>query len=321
MNSPLAILTADWHMSHVAPACRAERTTAEWYSTQANYIGQVRDLCNNLKAPLLIAGDLFDRPDNPAELVNFIIREFAQFKHYVFAVPGQHDLFHHALVDIKRTSYWTLVESASILNLSQDKPGGYRGLPLSLYGYAWGLDPPQELPLRFHPDGTPDTDPKIAVTHRYVWTAKPNTGHPLAEGHSELGQQYQKFRQFDVVLSGDNHLFFYVHNKELRPTSWFNSGSFLIRKMDEMKHRPCVGILYSDGTVKSHYLDTSKDQFVVAPEGTEAVGLDPEELLKELRGLGDKAIDFGAALRRLSARKGVTEGVRDAVIKCLEEQK
>lgn len=309
MSRPIAVLSSDWHLSHKPPAVRAE---ADWYAVMANYIGQVREVCEGSKIPLVLAGDLFDRPDNPAELVNFVMREFSQFDQMIYAVPGQHDLFHHDLKDIGRTSYWTLVESGTIINL-KPRETYYPEWGLHLHGFPWGT-PLKPLADRGKPDAI-----HLAVVHKYVWTSSVG-GHPGAKEEDRSPNFIRSLKGFDVIVVGDNHKSWSISVPGSPRT--FNLGSFMRRKADEIDHRPRVGILYDDGTIKEHFLDTSRDLFRPVEEvvSTES-GLDPEEFLKVLRELGDVTLNFKEAVRHFLRQNKVAPGVRKAVLDCLESGK
>ncbi len=321
MRKAVALLTGDWHFSHRAPACRAEQLTAEWYGVMANYLGQIRDLSNCLEVPTLCAGDLFDRPDNPAELVNFAIKQLGQFRKKIYAVPGNHDLIHNRLDDLKRTSYWTLVEADVIVNLNPKDlfhEGATRYDRLWLSAFPEGVEP---RPLEAKSLTT--MMPYIAVCHKYIWDG--SAYHPGVTTDSAILMNRDKFKDYDFVALGDNHKGWLRQPCGRYPGFW-NGGTLIRRKSDEINHKPAVGILYKHGpefkmSVEPHYLDVSNDRFIDAPEGVEAVGLDDEELLKELRSLGSSAIDFGQTLLRVMDRKSVRREVRDLVNKLLEEEK
>jgi DNA repair exonuclease SbcCD nuclease subunit len=310
MSTPItAVLSADWHLSHKPPAARAE---TDWYAVMANYIGQVRSLCGIYKCPLVIAGDLFDRPDNPAELVNFVMKELGSFDHKIYAVPGQHDLFHHDLKDIKRTSYWTLVESNTIINLEPNVPH-YDSCGTWLHGFPWGT-PLKPLTVRNKLGRNMGT--RLAVVHKYVWTTSTG-GHPGAKNEDRSSYFIQSLKGFDAIVVGDNHQSWSISVPGYPRT--LNPGSFIRRKADEIDHRPRVGILLDDGTIKENFLDTSKDRFRPAEEvvSTES-GLDPEEFLKTLRELGDVTLNFKETVRYFLRQNRVSPKVRKAVLDCLE---
>ena len=104
-----AIAISDLHLTLNTPSCRAEK---DWLEVMSGYFQQVKDYHQQVEGipygnvvPIICAGDVFDRPNPPIELVNWAIRTLPT----MYSVPGQHDLVHHNLSDIKKSAYWTLV--------------------------------------------------------------------------------------------------------------------------------------------------------------------------------------------------------------------
>src|SRR5574340_1610341 len=76
----VAILCSDIHLSHRPPLARA--CEDDWYGVQAGYLQQVFTLAGDVGkprgmrgVPIVIAGDIFDKPQPPVELVNFALRQ------------------------------------------------------------------------------------------------------------------------------------------------------------------------------------------------------------------------------------------------------
>jgi DNA repair exonuclease SbcCD nuclease subunit len=115
VRTAVACCVADLHLSERVPAARGE-SPAEWLETQANYLRQIDDIARSLGVPVLIAGDVFDRWNAPAELINFAIDHMPTG---VLSVPGNHDLPNHDLDQIERSAYWTLVRAGALSYLDE----------------------------------------------------------------------------------------------------------------------------------------------------------------------------------------------------------
>jgi hypothetical protein len=306
---PISIVCSDLHLSHKAPSCRAEK---DWYEVQARYLKQLDKLAqpvfragNLLEAalPVIIAGDIFDdgwRPGrHPPELTSFALNHLPK---NCWTIPGQHDLPHHNLGDIYKSAYWTLVRAGKIRDLFSmlisPEVNGTR-----LYGFPWGIEP---KPLKFPSDLLVE----VAVVHKYIW--KKGTGYPGAPEEARLKNLKPCFNGYDAVVVGDNHIHWQLGNV-------FNCGCFIRRKRDEIPLEPSVGILYSNGSIIRHKLDTSEDRFVDGDGNDSKVreGTDFSSLIEELKGLADKATDFADALNRELDRVKAPEGVRKLVLKAL----
>lgn len=314
---PVCVATADWHLCHTPPAARGE-TRSEWYDRQADYLGQINDVAGSFGGvPVLIAGDVFDKYDNPAQLVNFTIRELNKFKSPVLAVPGQHDLPEHRYQDGHRSSYWTLVEAGAITNLTPatgkmtlaNKPKR-----LLVYGFPWGF-PVRPIPESFRRTG----ELQIALVHAYLWN-DPDDAYPNAPESGMLIHCVKWFQGYDVVVSGDNHQHWACSTDKLNV---WNCGSLMRRRSDQRDHQPRVGIVYSNGSVRPHFLDVSKDEFRDVPDDVtpENAGLDTEELIRQLRSLGDSALNFKEAVLAYCRANPVAAEARRLALSFLEDGK
>lgn len=290
MVKPVALLCSDLHLSHTPPAARSAEP--DWYAAQKRVLDEVKDW--NL--PVLCAGDIFDRWNSPAELINFALECLPDG---MICIPGQHDLPNHRLDEIQRSAYWTLVKAGKIKNLYYHEwyeAGDFRAV---LHPYPWSVDvEPTEKSSTF----------KIAIIHAYIW--KSGYSYPGADENKHvIKYQMERLAGYDVAVFGDNHKSFLDGNV-------FNCGTMMRRKIDEMDYRPNVGILHDDGSIKLHYLDTSKDQFIDVDEPKQVLA-DTREFIRELKLLDQDSLDFREAVHRFLDQQDVSPGVRGAVVECL----
>lgn len=312
----VAILCADLHLSLRPPVFRSAEP--DWLEAQKRILEEIWHLAwpdRSWHIPIIIAGDLFDRPDNPAQLVNFAL-EYLPPK--VYACCGQHDLLRHRYKDIDRTSYGTLVRAGRITNLPPKECVEVLGaVPLRLWGFPWGFKP------RPNP-GPHDLGLDIAIIHRYVW--RDGAGYPGAPAEAKVGELGKSLSGYDLALVGDNHQPFECRVKVQtdshlsKPKTCFvhNNGSLLRRHSDEINHRPSVGLLKLDGTVERHYLDTSKDLTLEPTEAAKVEGLDLTGFLDELVALGESGLDFVHTVKRYLTDHGIPRGVADVILGSLE---
>jgi hypothetical protein len=310
-ESPVAaLLVADIHLSHRPPAIRS--VEEDWYAAMKRPLLELKKLADkHHPAPVIYAGDIFHdgwRANNcPPELVNFALRYLPRG----YGVPGQHDLQNHRLDNLERSAYWTLVEAGKIIHLAHEKPIEHASpVPLRLWGFPWGcpitpLESPNDMVL------------EIAVVHACVWIKK--TGYPGAPVEGRLKNLKEKLRGYDVAVFGDNHKPLYA---DAGDCAVWNCGAFLRRTRPEMDHLPRAGILHADRTVIPHFLDTKKDKFLSEEDVKAMESLSGcEGFLEELKTLGDSMTDFEAAVRLRIGSRDVSDGVRDAVLRCLEGRK
>lgn len=304
------MLCSDLHLSQRPPVARS--VEPDWYSTMAGYLGQLRGLSeghgtSGNPLPVICAGDIFDRWNAPAELINFALAYLPR----MYAVPGQHDLPHHSYEDIRKSAYWTLVEAGKIVNLEPGKPLGVG--TMQLWGFPWGT------PVEPCPE-TAYLGLDVAVIHSYLWTEKSRSGYPGAPKEKRLVVYAKKLKGYDAAVFGDNHKGFqsFVPSLGCRV---LNCGGYMRRKSDERDYQPTVGLLRSDGTITRYKLDVSEDKFLDSgdiPQSLRDNNIGFDTFLEELSAFGDAAINFNEAVHRLLEREKVSPVVKRIVLASLE---
>ncbi len=300
----VAILCSDLHLSQKPPLARSSEE--DWFKAMARSLRQLLDLSVQYQAPPICSGDLFDRWNAPAELINFALANAP----HMYALPGQHDLPNHSYKDIRRSAYWTLVEAGKIENIPPLGEVNIQGVqPIRLHGFPFGfpiqpLDNPHDLIL------------EIAVVHSYWWIK--NTGYHNAPDSSRVGMHKDRFRGYDVVVIGDNHTPWHC---KVGDTLLWNNGGFMRRKIDEVDYQPSVGLLHADGTITRHFLDCSKDKFLEPEKRTGVLELEGmQDFIEEVNQLSDSVIDFEDALKRFCHRKRIHPDVRKYVLQAMEKK-
>ena len=298
----VALLCSDLHLSHRQPVCRSGESS--WYEAQARPLKQLSALQERYDCPVVMAGDLFDRFNEPAELINFAIDMFPR---NVWAIPGQHDLAHHGYSRIHKSAYWTLVKSGVISNLEPDQPNQISD-EVACYGYPWGFDPEPIVPSKH--------GLTIAAIHAFVWKGR-STGHPGAPDDSKVQKWRERLQGYHVAVFGDNHIPFMSG----RNPTIFNCGCFQRRTKAEIPTQPGVGLLYVDGSVATVPFNVSEDIFLNTNT------LRSVESRSELSGLVDQlssltddtSLDFASTVREILKESKCSSGVRSLVLRAIEE--
>jgi DNA repair exonuclease SbcCD nuclease subunit len=260
---------------------------------------------------LLVAGDIFDRWNPPAELINFALRELPQ----CVAVPGQHDLPNHNYSEMMRSGYGTLVEAGKIVNVNV--PDDNEPFPVTagamLYGFPWGYE--------ICPTSDPPYAVRIAVAHRMIWTK--STGYEGAPDDKHLSRYKEFLRGYDVAIFGDNHKPF-VHRKWLSPyPTVVNCGGFFRRTVDQIDYVPHVYLIREDSSVEAVPLDVSQDVLIDSRKfmEREVAGRPMAEFLATLTGMKDTTISYEEAVARYMDANNVPAKVRRMVVAALGESK
>lgn len=311
----VALLVSDLHLSLRPPLARS--CEKDWLVIQAGYLRQLEEMLPSWETPIICAGDLFDRFQAPAELVNWCLDNLPQ----MFCVVGQHDLVHHDLTSLPKTSFWTLVKAKKLTYIDPQFPTrlplGSTDPGLVLHGFPWGV-PLKPLDRERQKQLGNDRALHVAVVHRYLWSDK-SGGYPGAPEDCKLSQTRKNLIGYDAAVFGDNHCpWLYPGNNGSCPV--LNHGAFILRKQDERKYVPTVGLLHASGRITTKLLDTSADRWL-DPEpgevGSVLAGLD--EFLGELEAAGEGSeLDFDDAVRRWLDGQGVKGRVRRRVLEALE---
>lgn len=302
----VACLVGDLHISQRPPLARS--VEPDWLDVQKGYMVQLDRIAGKHQCPILCAGDLFDTWQQPPEVVNLCL----EYLPFMYGVPGQHDMWHHNYGDVRKTSFWTLVKAKKFALLEPGKPIEIGvGTPLRLHGWPFGF------PIR--PPGKVYTlCLEVAIVHDYVWCK--GTGYQGAPEEKRVKNRKRNLLGYDVVVSGDNHQAFTIQGDGKKSPTIYNCGGFQRRKQDERSYRPSVGILYSNGTVKREYLDTSKDRFLEPDKLLELFNSDRyQEIVDELNVLGDGAIDFAEAIRHRLGKEDVRPLSKDMTLEAMEK--
>lgn len=309
MREVIAIICADLHLQARPPVARAAEP--DWWAAMARPLAELSALQQRHGCPVLVAGDIFDRWNAPPEVTNFALDHLPAA---CYAVPGQHDLPHHAYADIRRSAYWTLAATGKITNI---EPGSLLAVAPGLVvgGFGWGT------PLRPLSRGEGLDVVTVALIHRYVW--RRGCGYVGAPDSAKVAAYVGDLAGWDVAAFGDNHKGFHVDRVRGVPGCELvvlNCGGFMRRKIDEREYQPHIGLLYSDGSVLRHPLDCTADVFSGPTATATATAGTPDtaEFLAGLRALGHEGLDYRAAVLRHMEANCTPPAIREIVLHAME---
>ena len=319
MSEVIAVLCSDIHLSERVPSARSAEP--DWLEAQARPLEELKSLAEKHDCPVVAAGDIFDRYNSSAALINWAIRHLPK----MYAIPGQHDLPHHNYEDIEKSAYHRLTKAGKIINIDPTRGQHItiaREHSMQLYGYPWGY------PIKKLEYGPSNLSLNIALIHEYCWV--PNKLYPGAPEEQQITNHRKQLTQFDVVVFGDNHKGFKTtiqcpfRNKKgyASKTSVFNCGTLMKRTIDEVCYVPRVGIIMDDGTIKIHYLNTEHDiidtehiRHATTPE------LDVTEFMDALEGLQRNPLDFRLAVEHWIQKTKPSKEIEQELLASMEKKK
>jgi DNA repair exonuclease SbcCD nuclease subunit len=296
----VAILCADIHLTLKPPLARMKEE--DWLDAQYRPLKQMRDLADKYEVPILCAGDVFDRWHSSAELINWALDHLPK----MYAIPGQHDLPTHNYELIHKSAYQTLAKAdCGLIDLVPYDVCEINDLHVEAFPWGHHLTQPQHSNYK---------QLKIALVHQYVWIV--GKTYPGAPMDAMLRKGSKGLKGWDVVVYGDNHKGFITTKGK---TTVFNCGTLQRRKSDEIGYKPQVGLLYSDGSVKPHYLDTSSDIIEETSSSREVKeDMELEEFLGELTKLQDSSLDFEETMKRVLRDRKPPKQVRQLVLEAMK---
>jgi DNA repair exonuclease SbcCD nuclease subunit len=300
----IAIACADIHLSDKPPVARSAEQ--DWYDSMARPLDQLRSLSKQHDCPILCAGDVFHKWDSPAQLINFALEMLPD---RILSIYGQHDLPNHNPEEIKRSAFWTLCKSKKITGLEVGRVF-LQNLAIEAFPFGTELQ-----------SAKPHDRIKLALIHRYVWY-----GNYKYEGAPEEGNAVRianHLKGFNLVISGDNHLRFTWQGVKGLPTV-FNAGSLMRRNIDQIQHRPRVGLIWSDGRITSKDLDSSQDRFIdissIAETGEAIDRFGISNFLEEIAGLKETTLEFREVLDRWLESNKVSSRVRNVILAAVKKK-
>jgi len=299
----IAVAISDLHLTLNRPACRADK---DWMAVQAGYLQQVKDLAAEHHAPVLCAGDIFDRWNPPPELIHFALKHLPD---EMISVPGQHDLPNHMMDQKHRSAYGVLVQARKIIDLSHLLVIDHCRFNLTVHGFGWEQ--------KIEPLTKEEREKKDAVTvaliHRYVW--KDKHSYPGAPETARIDSYTKALKGYDVAVVGDNHMGFLTNAGDCRV---LNCGGFIRRKSDEIEYVPKAGLIFSDGTVKRVAYDTKDDVFDLAVSKRDEVPVNMQEFIEGLEKLGEHGLDFREAVINHLKKETIKPKTKEIILAALK---
>ena len=301
MDDVQLICIADCHFGQRRPVARA----GDWKQARRRVLDQLWELQATYKCPIVCAGDILHSWREPAELVNFLLR----YMPTIHSIAGNHDCPWHDLKELSRSAFWTLVEAGKVVYIPPGKPVEVNpGRPIRLHGFPVGhpvkpLAEPHDMAI------------EVAVCHEYVW--RDGTNYVGAKSDTHVETWKARTKGYDLIIVGDNHHSFLA---EFRKRVLWNCGGLMRRNADEIDYSPSVGLFLTDGTMKRHFLDVSKDEWDNTGNLMDMSKADVSGFVDELASLAAAGLDFGEAVKRTLDEMKPSDSVRKAVLGALDSK-
>lgn len=246
LKKPIAAFVADIHWTGRTPEYRKE--TCSFYTVIAKKLMELTAYAKSHGIPTFVAGDTFDRSRDFMDM--WTMRQFllhhAPCPQRIYAVPGQHDLFHHNPND-RATSLNAIIADDGCLTDMPDVGMDIGAGVAEVYGAGWG----QAIPIPENPEAF-----NVLVWHKTLWHRTPV--YPgQTEGNVTVEAAHLSKVGYKMVFSGDNHKAFDVETGGVR---FHNIGAFTRDDVTLKSQQPRFCVLFDDLSVESVYVG-EKDVF------------------------------------------------------------
>jgi DNA repair exonuclease SbcCD nuclease subunit len=280
---PTAVLAADLHILGNKPICR----TDDYIAAQWNKLKFISDLCKKYDIPLLVAGDLGDKPIWTMEMICKFSQIFSGVT--VVSVYGNHDLPSHNISNLEQSGIGVL-EYAGVIN------NGECGTFPDFYHYGEEMD---------HGEG------EIAVTHQMVLNGKED--YVGQKGNQALSL-LKSFPGYRLILTGDNHIPFVIkHEGRLL----VNPGSMMRNTIAQESHKPRVYLWYrGENEVIPVYLPI--EDGVISREHVKDRSAALDKLREVVQNNTSTSVDFRQNMSRRFDSEQLVNGVKSKILKCME---
>lgn len=231
-GKPIAIFCGSINLSLTPPALR--RNEPNWLSAMARPLDEIKEISENLNVPIFCAGGIFNYWKAEPELISFAMEHIS----FMYAIPGKNDIPFDNIDYMERSAFHTL-ENAGII-ISLDRYCAIDGGNYIVVNFPCekGFDPPKIKGIT-----------SIALINTYRWIKQLSE---LKNPHINPYKEYLSYCEFSIF--GDNNIpFCNINNKY----ATFNCGSLIRREIDEVNHRPKIGILTDKHKIISHELDSN----------------------------------------------------------------
>ncbi len=257
INQVDAILTSDWHLRPDTPTSR----TDDYQKAMWKKVEFIIALSRKHQCPILHAGDMFHKPNQPSwlieefmRLINKSIDKF-NLKNYtqidlllagqgIICVAGQHDLPAHNLNNWHKSALGAMTRASYTIPLGATIYNHWSSNVFNAKGFSFG----QEL------EHNPDEDFDVAIIHKMVIEDKPEWPGQVADSAISILKKYPLFK---LIITGDNHRPF---TAEYKGQLLVNPGSMMRMTAAQIVHKPRVYLWNAkENSVEVVYLPIEKD--------------------------------------------------------------
>jgi DNA repair exonuclease SbcCD nuclease subunit len=289
------ILTSDWHLRDTPPVCR----TDDFMATQRRKIEFITTLQKRYdNAPVLIAGDLFDRWNPSVELLRIA---YGAMPHSVYMVAGNHDLKRHSMKLFQQAGLSILHDMKVVTVLTKPLQLDIEGKEdVTVWPVNWKDDPPAPKKL----EGI-----NIVLSHEMCFEPR-KPPYPGATGNAR--DVMKKYPWADLIVTGHNHASFSMNRKG----RWIvNAGAILRQRSSDLGQLPHVYV-YDTGTLEVCAIPIPIEDGAVSEahlKRNKVECIDSTEFISKLKDVRKASISFRSNMEQYLDQNNVKRSVEKKI--------
>lgn len=285
-----AILCGDIHIRDKVPVAR----TDDYLAAMWRKLTCINQLALDNDCPVMCSGDFFDHWKTAPELLNPVL-EILTAKWLI--VYGDHELPNHS-IKLKHKSGLTTLAKAGKVTIVRGGHGNSKGS--------------NELPKSVRPIVIGER--KLMLWHVLTWHKE--LPYPGCE-NSNAKSLLKKYKQYDCIITGDNHKPFVVKHKD---RMLVNVGSMMRNNADQINYKPAVWKYYAEtNTVEPVYL--SIEEGVISRKHIEVVNARNERIdafISKVKTDFKLTMDFKQNIVRFFGKNKTHKKVKKIIMKNME---
>lgn len=296
------IVTSDWHIRASIPENRIDN----FLQAQEEKIKFILKKSIEHKAPIIVAGDIGDKPKWENWLLRKYISMFKSHQEKIYVLPGQHDLPDHRLDQLNQSALGVLVASKAVVPL-------LRELVISdclIVPFPFG-----KKIKSYH--CSIKNKKSIAIIHTLVsrtklWSKQENF---------ISAKNLLKKNNYDFIISGDNHQSFYECYKD---KTLINPGSLMRTTIGQQDHLPrCYLINLTKGSIQKIFIPIKSLDVVFNIEKVKNKNENDKRIKAFVNSLDcdlEFKIKFKENLKKFFSKNKTNKKIKNKIFACLENK-
>jgi DNA repair protein SbcD/Mre11 len=285
------LVMGDLHLTEETPRSRIDN----YQETLFGKLEFIFEIADKNDACILQPGDFFNQPTPSYEFFSKMVLLLKRYSNVpVFSIYGQHDLRYRNRTNTALKALNHACDNFFII----DKQMTYRK-QYNLYGVSYG----EEIPKVDYDKNNILLIHKMIIKDEKVWAGQTD--------YTESSELLKK-NGFRIIVSGDNHKFFYDFRGEQK---LFNCGSVMRSSVSQVYHKPTI-FLIEGKSIEEIQIPIKRAKEVFRLEEIEKETYRSEEINSFIEGLSmqkEMGLDFEDNLELYCKENNIADEVKQVI--------